>query len=81
MPRLEVAEHVMCRLQEILERCGVQPISDEGDFDRNRHQSAGKALAGATVAETLSPGFQVGVRILRRARVQVKNPAAPDFQG
>lgn len=78
-PRQEVADHVICRLQEILERCGVEPISGEGNFDRNRHQPEGvtRVLPGATVAETLSPGFRVGKRILRRARVHVSKPATP----
>jgi hypothetical protein len=77
-PRLEVADHVVCRLQEILERCGVEPISGLGAFDRNRHQPEGAArvLPGATVTKTLSPGFRVGKRILRRARVCVQNSAA-----
>jgi hypothetical protein len=79
-PRQEVADHVICRLQEILERCGVKPISGDGNFDRTCHQPEGamRVLPGATVTETLSPGFRVGRRILRRARVRVHNPAAPD---
>jgi hypothetical protein len=77
-PRLEVADHVVCRLQEILERCGVEPISGLGAFDRNRHQpeEAARVLPGATVTKTLSPGFRVGKRILRRARVCVQNSAS-----
>jgi hypothetical protein len=79
-PRQEVADHVICRLQEILERCGVEPISGDGNFDRSRHQPEGatRVLPGATVAEIVSPGFRVGKRVLRRARVRVHNPAAPD---
>jgi hypothetical protein len=77
--RLEVADHVICRLQEMLERCDVEPISDEGDFDRNRHQPerSARVAPGATVTKTLSPGFRVGTRILRRARVSVQNPLSP----
>src|SRR5206468_1197992 len=65
--RQEVADHVICRLQEILERCGVEPISGGGNFDRSRHQPEGatRVLPGTTVTETLSPGFRVGKRILR----------------
>lgn len=82
-PRQEVADHVICRLQEILERCGVEPISGGGCFDRNRHQPEGatRVPPGATVTQTLSPGFRVGKRILRRARVQVQNPNGPDRPG
>lgn len=82
-PRQEVADHVICRLHEILERCGVEPISGGGPFDRNRHQPDGatRVPPGATVTQTLSPGFRVGKRILRRARVQVDNPNGPDRPG
>lgn len=78
-PRQEVADHVICRLQEILERCGVEPVSGSGPFDRNRHQPDGatRVPAGATVTQTLSPGFRVGKRILRRARVQVHDANGP----
>jgi hypothetical protein len=76
-PRQELADHVICRLQEILERCGVEPISGEGDFDRSRHQNEGavRVFPGAMIAETLSPGFRIGKRILRRARVRIQTPA------
>jgi hypothetical protein len=79
-PRQEVADHVICRLQEILERSGVDTIYGDANFDRSRHQPEGasRVLPGATVTETLSPGFQVGRRILRRARVHVQNPTTLD---
>jgi hypothetical protein len=78
--RQEVADHVICRLQEILERCGVESISCDGGFDRSRHQPDGAArvLPGARVTRTLSSGFRVGNRILRRARVEVLNPVVPE---
>jgi hypothetical protein len=75
-PRRDLADHMMCRLQEILERAGVQTIVDEPVFDRRRHQPAragSRAEPGLPIAETLSPGFAVGIRILRRARVQIAN--------
>jgi hypothetical protein len=80
VPRQEVADHVICRLQEILERSGVETISGDDAFDRNRHRPEGTArvLPGAMVTETLSPGFRVGKRVLRRARVRVSNPAVTD---
>jgi hypothetical protein len=72
--RQDLADHVICRLQEILERTDVQTISGEAAFDRGRHQvdsSGGPAVPGRRIAETLSPGFAVGTRVLRRARVKV----------
>jgi hypothetical protein len=72
--RRELAAHVIQRVHEILERCGVQTIMNETIFDRNRHQptpSGGSIGPGATIAETLSPGFVVANRTLRRARVRL----------
>lgn len=78
-PRREVAGHVISRLGEALARSGVEVISDEATFDRARHRpeaADGAPLAiaaeGAAVAETVSPGFAVGRKILRRARVRVE---------
>ncbi|HYH84899.1 MAG TPA: hypothetical protein VEX60_05405 [Pyrinomonadaceae bacterium] len=70
----ELAEHVIYRVREILERSGVGVIADETSFDRNRHQPENPRAGltnGAPVAETLSPGFAVGRRVLRRARVRL----------
>jgi molecular chaperone GrpE (heat shock protein) len=66
----EVAEHTCLRLQEILQRCGVDLIDQPGDFDRSLHQPVepGTGLNSATV-RPISPGFRVGRRVLRRARV------------
>jgi hypothetical protein len=74
-PRREVAEHVCYRLQEILERSGVTLISGDSTFDRNRHRAepaAAGTAPGARIAETLSSGFSVGRRVLRRARVRLE---------
>jgi hypothetical protein len=78
-PRLEVADHVLCRLREALERSGVESITGEPAFDRARHQATGatSAVPGAAIAETLSPGFAVGKRILRRARVRIGKNDSP----
>lgn len=81
--RRELAAHVIQRVQEILERCGVQTIMTETIFDRNRHQptpSGSSIVPGATIAETLSPGFVVANRMLRRARVRLHthHPASTD---
>lgn len=71
--RRELAGHMIDRLKEILERAGVAPIEGETVFDRGRHQPErpGTALPGAQIVQTLSPGFSVGRRIVRRARVRV----------
>jgi hypothetical protein len=74
----ELAEHVCARLQEILERCGVQSIAGDMVFDRNRHQperADASVAAGATITATLSPGFAVERRVLRRARVRLADSA------
>lgn len=73
--RKELADHVMLRMEEVLERAGVEVISDDETLDKRRHNaeksSAGHA-PGDPIAETLSPGFAVGRRVLRRARVRVE---------
>ena len=73
-PRREVAGHVILRLEEILGRSGVEIISNDTIFDRARHKPDADHCAldnGATVGETLSSGFAVGPRVLRRARVRL----------
>lgn len=67
----EVAAHAVSRLGEILERAGVEVIDREAIFDRLRHQAL-KATRGMTVIETVSPGYAVGRRVLRRAKVIVR---------
>lgn len=71
--RRQLAEHVISRLEEGLERSGVEVISEDTTFDRNRHKPAAgsAAIHGAAISETLSPGFAVGRRVVRRARVRV----------
>ena len=74
-PRREVAGHVILRLEEILGRSGVEIISNDAIFDRVRHRPDTDHAAtdnGASVRKTLSPGFAVGPRVLRRARVQLE---------
>lgn len=71
----ELADHVIFRLGEVLERSGVDVISDDTAFDSRRHRperASSRTSPGATVTETLSPGFAVGRRVLRRARVRVE---------
>lgn len=80
-PRREVAEHVCNRLREILARNGVDLIDADGAFDCNLHEPdpAGiRPKPGAATARVISPGFQIGRRVLRRARVEiVQEPSTP----
>jgi hypothetical protein len=73
-PQRELAEHIISRVQEALERSGVEVIFTAEEFDRARHQpdgSRGPVPSNATVAEVLSPGFALGPRVFRRARVRL----------
>jgi hypothetical protein len=74
--RREIADHVCCRLQEMLQRSGVELIAETALFERTLHQpeipTAGMTN-GADTAIILSPGFRVGRRVLRRARVELQN--------
>jgi hypothetical protein len=73
-PRREMAEQVSARVQDILERAGVAAIEGETAFDRRRHRPEPNEVAsegGARVTETLSPGFAIAARVLRRARVRL----------
>jgi hypothetical protein len=77
-PSRELAEHVALRLEETLERSGVEVIKDEVNFDVARHRSVpggAEPSTGATISETLNPGFAVGPLVLRRARVRVEGRA------
>lgn len=69
--RLEVVRHVTSKLQELLERSGVETISEVASFNRLRHQStnAERLIHGVTKIRTSSPGFCVGKRVFRRAVV------------
>lgn len=69
----EIANYTCARLQQILEQSGVEIIVGEATFDNQRHQVEYPlcGAAGAPIEETLSPGFAVQQRILRRARVRL----------
>lgn len=72
--RQELASYVCSQLEEILERCGVTILSGDSAFDERRHRpypAVNRVAAGTAIAETLSPGFVVGPRVLRRARVRL----------
>lgn len=70
----EVAEMAVSRLQELLERRGVDLIADERAFDLKRHKPVPmrEVPEGTTIEETLAPGLCVGNRVFRRAQVRVK---------
>ncbi len=70
--RRELVDHVLMRLGEILTQPGVEVIRGEQTFLRDRHQADRRARAGDAIAETLSPGFAIGRRVLRRARVRLE---------
>lgn len=73
-PRQALAHHVSLRIEEMLGRSGVTIIQGETTFERQRHQPDGATMSVAPdtpIVETLSPGFAVGSRILRRARVRL----------
>ena len=75
--RQEMADHVADRLRDILERSGLSVISNDRSFDRSRHQAEPADLhvePGTSIAETVSPGFVAGRRVLRRARVRLGEP-------
>lgn len=70
----ELVDHVCTELEELLQRSGVELISGDTAFDRNQHQpepARAGAVRGSVVVETISPGFRVGRRVLRRAHVRL----------
>ena len=76
-----IAGHVLLRLQEVMVRSGVGLIEGDTVFHYERHQVAptGTLPANVTpITATLSPGFSLGRRVLRRARVSL---AAPEQDG
>jgi molecular chaperone GrpE (heat shock protein) len=72
--RQEVAGYVCSQLEELLERCGVTRISGDSTFDERLHRPSPairRVASGVPIEETLSPGFIVGPRVLRRAHVRL----------
>ena len=73
-PDQPLASHVRARLQEILERAGVETIDSEEKFDRHRHQlnqPTHLPAQGARIASINSPGFAADGQVLRRAHVHL----------
>ena len=68
-----IAEHVFMRLEEIFERNGLSPIDGETSFDVRRHkpEPASVVADGSEIAETLSPGWSLDERVMRRAKVRI----------
>jgi len=78
--QLELAHHILNRLVEILERNRVEIVARDEVFDQMRHIPAEKSwqvLPGARILETVSPGFIIGPRVLRKAVVKVDMSARP----
>jgi GrpE len=71
-----VADHVTSRLEEVLDRAGVEVIEADVAFDRLRHaplDSNGVPKQGTAIAEVVSSGFAIGDRVLRRAHVRLRS--------
>lgn len=68
------AENVVDRLQEMLERNGLDAIDGETNFDIVRHKAepAKNVPQGTPILETLTPGLALGAKVLRRAKVRVE---------
>jgi molecular chaperone GrpE (heat shock protein) len=76
-PAQEIAKHVCDRLQEILERAGMEVIAEDGVFNRRLHRPEKKGSGNngddsQWHARILSPGFQLDRRVYRKARVSLR---------
>jgi molecular chaperone GrpE len=75
-------ELVRERMAQILSREGVAPIRPAGQpFDPNLHDAIGErvappGVAPGTVLEVALPGYRMGERVLRHAKVVVAGPPA-----
>lgn len=69
----ELASNVIDRLQIILERGGLTPIDNETVFDSIRHQAYPLQTVpeGCQIIRTVEPGLAEGLRVYRRAKVEV----------
>jgi molecular chaperone GrpE (heat shock protein) len=77
----QMAAMICARLRAVLEEAGVTVIEGESRFDRHRHRpvpNAGGIATGSPIVETLSPGFAVDRRVLRRAAVRVRPSGEPE---
>jgi GrpE len=72
--RYEVANHTLHRLQVVLRRSGVEMLIRDRAYDPKRHQLVPPDPAvppGTSLARVISPGFAIGSRVLRPAKVQI----------
>lgn len=81
-PLSEGVKMVAREFERLLERAGVQTLDDTGvPFDATRHEAVGEETADAVepgaVARVVRPGYLLGDRVLRFAKVTVA-PQEPD---
>ncbi|MEO7752899.1 MAG: nucleotide exchange factor GrpE, partial [Terracoccus sp.] len=71
------------KLESVLSRQGVQRVGNAGEeFDPNVHEALmhveaelPEGTTGTTVVQVLQPGYRIGERLVRAARVSVADPA------
>jgi molecular chaperone GrpE len=73
-------------LEASLGKLGLVPYGDAGDpFDPNLHEALmhefSAHVSEPTCVEVLAPGYQVGERIVRPARVRVAEPEPSEVSG
>lgn len=70
----ELNDYITSQLIEILQRNQVEIVDSDSEYNLLRHQvlpPGSKAEPGAKIARTVSPGFAIGRRVLRRAKVEL----------
>jgi hypothetical protein len=74
-PAKAIAEHAAALVVELLERADVDVIANDTVYDATRHRlcgTAGRPADGTEITATLSPGFAIEARVLRRAVVRAR---------
>ncbi len=69
-------------VERITSKYGLESFGTKGDpFDPHIHEALlhahAEGIDGPTCVEILQPGYKIGERVLRPARVAVAEPAAP----
>ena len=72
-------ELVAQKIRTLFDRYGLVLVGEKGDtFDPNLHeaiaQMPGKGVTVETIADVIQPGYQIGERLLRPAKVAVSVP-------
>ena len=69
----QLIEHAIFRLEEIIEKQGAEPISEETKFNCLRHSAVPPRFVndGTPIGETLSQGWCIGKYVLRKAKVRI----------